>query len=90
MIHTIKELLGNDSTSQAFVDLNIPLHLNLASLLKLVSQLVTSKQPIQLTPQTITLEKTLEEILKDINTQVLETKYVINLGQLLKIVLKIK
>jgi hypothetical protein len=32
----------------------------------------------------------LEEILKDINTQVLETKYVINLGQLLKIVLDIK
>jgi hypothetical protein len=32
----------------------------------------------------------LEEILKDINTQVLETKYVINLGQLLKVVLNIK
>ncbi len=28
--------------------------------------------------------------MKDINTQVLETKYVINLGQLLKIVLDIK
>jgi hypothetical protein len=36
------------------------------------------------------LEKTLEEILRDISTQVLETKYVINLGQLLKIVLNIK
>jgi hypothetical protein len=35
-------------------------------------------------------EKILEEILKDINTQVLETKYVINFGQLLKIVLDIK
>ncbi len=32
----------------------------------------------------------MEEILKDINTQVLETKYVINLGQLLKIMLEIK
>jgi hypothetical protein len=38
----------------------------------------------------MTLDKTLEEILKDINTQVLETKYVINLGQLLKIVPNIK
>jgi hypothetical protein len=35
-------------------------------------------------------KKILEEILKDISTQVLETKYVINLGQLLKIVLDIK
>ncbi len=32
----------------------------------------------------------MEEILRNINTQVLETKYVINLGQLLKIVLYIK
>jgi hypothetical protein len=32
----------------------------------------------------------LEEILRDINTQVLEIKYVINLGQFLKIVLDIK
>jgi hypothetical protein len=38
----------------------------------------------------MTLEKTLEEILRDINIQVLEIKYVINLGQLLKIVLDIK
>jgi len=29
---------------------------------------------------------TLEEILKGISTQVLETKYIINLGQLLKII----
>jgi hypothetical protein len=37
------------------------------------------------------LEKTLEEILKDIvDYHVLETKYVINLGQLLKIVPNIK
>jgi len=38
----------------------------------------------------MTSKKILEEILKDINTQVLETKYVINFGQLLKIVLNIK
>jgi hypothetical protein len=38
----------------------------------------------------MTLDQTLEEILRDINTQVLETKYVINLGQLLKIVPNIK
>jgi hypothetical protein len=43
-----------------------------------------------LTPQTITPEKTLEEILRDMTTQVLETKYVMNLGQFLKIVSKIK
>jgi len=89
-IHTIKELQGADLMSQAFVDLNRPLHSNYASLLILISQLVTSKQPIQLTSQTIIPEKTLEEILKDINTQVLEIKYVLNLGQFLKIVLDIK
>jgi hypothetical protein len=38
----------------------------------------------------MTPEKTLEEILRNINTQVLETKYVINLGQLLKIMPDIK
>jgi hypothetical protein len=43
-----------------------------------------------LIPQTITPKKTLEEILRDIITQVLETKYVINLGQLLRIVPDIK
>jgi hypothetical protein len=42
-----------------------------------------------LTAQITLLEKSLEEILKDINIQVLETKYVI-LGQLLKIVQNIK
>jgi hypothetical protein len=36
------------------------------------------------------LVKTLEEILKDISTQILETKYVINLGQFLKTMLNIK
>jgi hypothetical protein len=79
-IHTIRELQGSDLTSQAFVDLNIPLHSNWASLLEPVSQQITSKQPIQLTPQIRSLKKTLEEILKDISTQVLEIKYVINLG----------
>jgi hypothetical protein len=43
-----------------------------------------------LTPQIITPENILEEILKVINTQVLETKYVINLEQVLKIVSNIK
>ncbi len=43
-----------------------------------------------MTTQTTLPKKTLEEILKDINIQVLETKYVINLVQLLKIVLDIK
>jgi len=35
-------------------------------------------------------KKKLENILKDINIQVVEAKYVINLGQLLRIVLDIK
>jgi hypothetical protein len=38
----------------------------------------------------MTPKKTLEDILKDISTQVMETKYVINFGQLLKIVSNIK
>jgi hypothetical protein len=38
----------------------------------------------------MSLNKTLEEFLKAINIQGLETKYVINLGQLLKIVPNIK
>jgi hypothetical protein len=45
-VHTIKELQGNDSTSQVLVDLNGPLHSNWASLPKLVSQLVTYKQHV--------------------------------------------
>ncbi len=89
-IHTIRELQGSDLTSQTFVNLNGPLHSNWVGLSKFVNQLAISKQPTQLTPQIISLEKILEEILKDINIQVLETKYVINLGQLLKIVLDIK
>jgi hypothetical protein len=35
-------------------------------------------------------KKTLEEIIKDINKQVLETKYTLNLGQLLRVILDIK
>jgi hypothetical protein len=38
----------------------------------------------------MTSKKTLEEILRNIGNQVLEIKYVINLGQLLKIVPNIK
>ncbi len=45
-------------------------------------QLVTLKQ--------VTIEKTLEEILKDIITQDSETKYTLNLGQLLWIIPHIK
>ncbi len=41
-------------------------------------------------PQTTSPEKNVEEISRDINIQVLEIKYVINLRQLLKIVLDIK
>jgi len=48
--------------------------------------LVISKQHVHLTTQTTLLKN----ILRDINTQILETKYVINLGQLLKIVPYIK
>jgi hypothetical protein len=57
---------------------------------KPINQPITNKQLVHLTSQTTLPGKTLEEILKDIHTQVLETKYVINLGQLLKIVLDIK
>jgi hypothetical protein len=38
----------------------------------------------------MTLKKTFEDILKDISTQVLETKFVNNLGQILNIMLDIK
>jgi hypothetical protein len=48
------------------------------------------KQPIHLIVQIMTLKKTLENILKDISIQVLKTKYIINLGQLLRIVPNIK
>jgi hypothetical protein len=49
-----------------------------------------SKQPVQLTPQIISPKKTLIFFLKNINIQVLESKYVINLRKLLKIVSDIK
>jgi hypothetical protein len=64
--------------SQASVDLNGPFHSNWDGLSNPLSQPITSKQPIQLTSQTITLETTLEEILRNISAQVFETKYVIN------------
>jgi hypothetical protein len=38
----------------------------------------------------VTTNKTLEEIIKDINKQVLETKYTLNLGQLLWVIPNIK
>jgi hypothetical protein len=71
-VHTIRELQGSDSTLQASVDLNKPFHLNWASLPQPISKLVISKQHVHLTSQTMTPKKTLEEILKDISTQVLE------------------
>jgi hypothetical protein len=45
-VHIIKELQGNDSTSQVLVDLNGPLHSNWIDLPKIVSQPVTCKQHI--------------------------------------------
>ncbi len=66
-VHTIRELQGSDSTSQASNDLNGPFHSNWASLLEPLSQSITSKQHVQLILETITAKKTLEEILKDIN-----------------------
>jgi hypothetical protein len=54
-----------------------------------MNQPFINKQHVLLTSQTTLLEKTLEDILRN-NTQVLEIKYIINLGQLLKIVLNIK
>jgi hypothetical protein len=43
-VHIIGELQGNDSTSQAPIDLNGPLHSNWANLLEIISHPVTSKQ----------------------------------------------
>jgi hypothetical protein len=73
--------------SQTSIDLSRPRHSNCVGLLKSVNQPIINKQHVQLTSQTMTPKKTLEEILRNISTQVLETKYVINLGQLLKTVL---
>jgi hypothetical protein len=47
-----------------------------------------NQQPF-ISEQVIT-EKTLEEILRNINKQVLETKHTLNLGQLLRVILDIK
>jgi len=47
-----------------------------------------NQQPMIL--EYVIIEKTLEEILMDINKQVLETKYIFNLGQLLQVILDIK
>jgi len=44
-----------------------------------MNQLVIDKRFVQLIIQTTLLENTLEKILKNIDTQVLKTKYVINL-----------
>ncbi len=89
-VHIIKELQGSDSVSQATIELKGPLHSNWVGVPKPVSQLVIGKWAIQLTTQMTLPEKTLEGILRNISTQVLETKYVINLGQFLKIMLDIK
>ncbi len=56
-----------------------PLHSNWVGLQEPMNQSVIDKRFVQLTIQTTLLEKTLEDILKNIDTQVLETKYVINL-----------
>ncbi len=55
-----------------------------------VNQPIIDKHHVHLTTQITILEKILEDILRDINIQILETKYVINLRQLMKIVLDIK
>jgi hypothetical protein len=56
-VHTIKELHGSDSTSQAPIDPNGPLHSNWVGLPKPVSQSVTSKQHVHLIAQTTLLER---------------------------------
>jgi hypothetical protein len=61
------------------VDLNAPLHSNWARFLKTTNQSVIGKQHVNLLEQSTTLEKTLEDIQININTQVLETKYLLNL-----------
>jgi hypothetical protein len=86
----VKESQRIISTSKTHVDMNGPLHSNWVGLPELINQLVIGKQHVHLTAQTTLLEKTLEKILKDINSQVLETKYVTNLGQFLKIIQGIK
>ncbi len=60
-----------------------------------MNHLVENSQTTEVVQQLVTLKhvttmKTLEEIMKDINTQVLETKYTLNLGQSLHVILDIK
>jgi hypothetical protein len=43
-----------------------------------------------MTPEQVTTKRNLEEILKDISKQVLETKYTLNLGQSLWVIPNIK
>jgi hypothetical protein len=89
-VHTIKDLHAGDSKSQAPIDLNGMFHSNWVGLSKITNQLVMGKQLVHLIVQIMTRKKTLEDILKDINIQVLKTNYIINLGQILRIVLDIK
>jgi hypothetical protein len=58
-VHIIKELQGSDSTSQAPINPNRPLHSNWVILPKPVNHLMTT--------QTTSPKKILEEILKNIN-----------------------
>jgi hypothetical protein len=60
-----------------------------------IAQPIENNQTHDVNQQLVTLEhvttyKTLEEILKDIITQDLETKYTLNLGQLLQMIPNIK
>jgi hypothetical protein len=60
-----------------------------------IAQPIENNQTHDVNQQLVTLEhvttyKTLEEILKDIITQDLETKYTLNLGQLLKVIHDVK
>ncbi len=48
-VHIITELQKNDTTSQAPVDFNGPLHSNWASLSILINQLIIVKQLVHLT-----------------------------------------
>jgi hypothetical protein len=56
-VHNIGELQGNDSTSQAPIDLNGPLHSNWVNLLEIISHPVTSKQHVHLIAQNNTTKK---------------------------------
>ncbi len=56
-VHIIGELQGNDSTSQAPIDLNGPLHSNWANLLEIISHPITSKQHVDLITQINTTKK---------------------------------